>query len=73
MTSMATQPTLTLNATVCTFDLAHAIAVEHCRHADDANGLLQQGWVLVTAGIDANGFPLFILAQSDGGGWGAES
>lgn len=67
---MATQPTINVSATVCSFDLAHAIAVEYHSDADEANALLQEGWVLVAAGIDANGFPLFILAQSDGGGWG---
>lgn len=65
----ATMPT----PTVCTFDLAHAIAIEHCHDVDEANALLQEGWVLVTAGIDANGFPLILLVQSDGGGWDSGS
>lgn len=58
-----------VTGTVCKFDLSHAIAIEHCHDVDDANELLQEGWVLVTVGIDANGFPLILLVQSDGGGF----
>ena len=53
----------TATPTVCSFDLAMAMTVEHCSTADAANLLLQDGWVLIFAGIDANGFPLFILAD----------
>lgn len=60
---MAIDPGREVVVTVCSFDLAQAISVEVTAEPDDANLLLQDGWVLVKAGIDANGFPMFILAQ----------
>lgn len=58
-----TAASLQLAQPTCSFDLAKAITVEHCSDPDEANGLLQEGWVLVFSGVDGNGFPMFLMAQ----------